>query len=533
LIRENRYAAGDDNINRKSMLYNTIALTISSLLNRTIDMAYTVYMSNKMGSEGMGLHQLIMSVYILAATIVTSGIGMAVCMTLTEQIGKHGRGVTAAIMRQTIFLALILSVIAAAGLYISAPLVSKHIFKDARTILPLKILIASLFFMAVSSCLKGYFYAVRGFIQTIAAQLLEQLVKFGVFFLATALFVSPKNIEYACGAAALGISVSELSSCLCLLIFYLKEKPRSQGGKYIKLRNTAIKAASIALPLAIGSYIASLLKMLENAMLPQKLMQFGTSSADSLSELGLLKGMVMPVLFFPAAFLSSFCVALIPEVSEGSAKTGRLGADNIVSRVLQVAFIFSIFVAGIFLTLGKDIGMALYNSEKVGIMLKILAISAPCIYIEMISGAVLNGLGQQMSILKYNTFDGALNICLIYFFVPMYGINGFLASILATSIISFALFFLRLIKFAEFDIMVKSWIIKPIIAIAASGYTAYVLLRLINKDSVFNSVFGTAFIGAAYALWLIAIGAVSRQDINWFAEKLRTKASSQTKQMLN
>ena len=54
-------------------------------------MFFRVYMSGKIGAEGMGLYQLIFSIYVLASTFATSGISTAVTRLVAEEAPEGGR----------------------------------------------------------------------------------------------------------------------------------------------------------------------------------------------------------------------------------------------------------------------------------------------------------------------------------------------------------------------------------------------------------------------------------------------------------
>lgn len=50
---------------KATFIKNAFIMTATALLLRTIGMFFRVYMSNKIGAEGMGLYQLIFSIYVL------------------------------------------------------------------------------------------------------------------------------------------------------------------------------------------------------------------------------------------------------------------------------------------------------------------------------------------------------------------------------------------------------------------------------------------------------------------------------------
>lgn len=66
-------------------LLNGILLTVTSFVMRAITMSFNVYISNRIGTEAVGIYQLIMSVYLFAITIANSGINLATTRIVSEQ----------------------------------------------------------------------------------------------------------------------------------------------------------------------------------------------------------------------------------------------------------------------------------------------------------------------------------------------------------------------------------------------------------------------------------------------------------------
>ena len=53
-------------MNKKKFLVNSILLVATALIIRSMGLAFRVYMSNTIGAEGIGLYQLILTVYMLS-----------------------------------------------------------------------------------------------------------------------------------------------------------------------------------------------------------------------------------------------------------------------------------------------------------------------------------------------------------------------------------------------------------------------------------------------------------------------------------
>lgn len=56
----------------KTFLINGIIMTLTSLILRCLEMFFTSYISQKIGTEALGLYGLVMSVYGFAITIALS-----------------------------------------------------------------------------------------------------------------------------------------------------------------------------------------------------------------------------------------------------------------------------------------------------------------------------------------------------------------------------------------------------------------------------------------------------------------------------
>ena len=73
----------------RQLMLHTSAMTATTLLMRTIAMVFQVYVAGKIGAAGIGLFQLVLSVYTLATTVAQSGIRLAATRLVAEQVGRR------------------------------------------------------------------------------------------------------------------------------------------------------------------------------------------------------------------------------------------------------------------------------------------------------------------------------------------------------------------------------------------------------------------------------------------------------------
>ena len=73
---------------KKNLVIGALILTVAGVITRLLGFVFRIYMSNLIGSEGMGLYQLIIPLYMLAGTLSTSGVSVAISKLIAEENAK-------------------------------------------------------------------------------------------------------------------------------------------------------------------------------------------------------------------------------------------------------------------------------------------------------------------------------------------------------------------------------------------------------------------------------------------------------------
>lgn len=499
---------------KHTFLKNAFILTATSLLLRTVGMFFRVYMSGKIGAEGMGLYQLIFSIYVLASTFATSGISTAVTRLVAEEAPEGGRPASR-ILRRSLTLSATAGLLSGLAVFFAAEPISLYWLKDIRAVPALKILSPSLLFMGVSACLRGYFIARRKVSSSSNAQLFEQAVRMAVVFFLIDYF-APKGISYACAAVLLADTIAEGASCLYLGLSYRRDQKRTRtpSGLSSPPRGVVRRLLSIAVPISAGRYLNSILRTIENLLVPSCLAKYTSSRETGLAQFGMLKGMAMPILFFPSSFLSSFSTLLVPEVSESAARHRTDQVERAVNRSLHLTLIASILISGLFAVYAKPLGLAIYQSEEIGFLIGVLAPVMPFMYLENVVDGLLRGLDQQVSSLRYSILDSVLRIALIVVLVPLQGIQGFLYVMILSNILTSLLNLHRLLKVTGLHLQWGKWIFRPALAMAASGASVWFLQQHIwsGLSPLLSLLVGIPLASLGYGFLLLMMGCVTRED---------------------
>lgn len=492
---------------KRTFIKNAAILTLTSLLLRAAGMGMRIYIAGQIGAEGMGLHALIFTVYTFASALATDGLSLAVTRLMAQDAPAGGKTAIQIILKKALPLALTLGCGAMLCLYIFADVLALHWLSDSRAALSLRILSLGLPFMSVSACFKGYFMARRNAKTPSDSQLLEQIIR----ILAVCLLLRPmamRGLGYACAAIVLGNAVSEIAACIYLAVGYKKDEKNLTAYTH-KTASVFPRLLAVFLPVAVTGHINTALHTAENLLVPQALTKFSGDNTLAVSQFGMLKGMAIPALFFPASFLNALSALLVPELSEYDAKKQKSGIARATFLSLRITFISALLIAGVFMTYPSEIANLLYKDERVGYLLVFLAPVLPFMYLESIATGLLHGLGQQMSTLRYNLANSALRICAVLFFVPRYGLDGFLWIMIASNLYTSLACLRRLIRVSGIRIRARQ-IALPVLCCALAILTLQVYKQFCT--GLYAILGGIALFCGIFMLFAVLSGTVTPAD---------------------
>ncbi len=367
------------------------------------------------------------------------------------------------------------------------------------------------------SCLRGYFYGLQE--QTVPAisQVVEQVIRIGAIYILASFFI-PKGLEYACSLAVIGISVGEIIAFFYVLYSYGGFKKKNAFNKLPSLKPYAAYGVifAMAIPLTANRVTGSFLGTVENILIPQKLQAFGLSPSEAMAAFGRLTGMVMPLLMFPSSLLIAIATALVPAVSEAKAIKNEARIKYTVSKSMLFTSIIGIGASALFVTFAHEFGVVVYNQVDIGGTLFLMGFVCPFLYYQVTLSGVLNGLGEQMFIFRNSLLSSVICIVFIYFLIPVYGLNGFIAGWLVSLVVVSFLDIERVIRRTHIKINFNRWIFKPVLSAIACS----LVMKLVAKKFIY-AFFGDAWglavaaslLTVLYSFFILAMGVVSFKDI--------------------
>lgn len=484
----------------KENLYRTAAyVTIFSVAEKFFGFLYRIILSRTLGSEGMGLYQLSLSVFAVLVTATSSGIPLTVSRLITKHRTRNNKKAEHATVTAALVCVLAFSIPVFCILFFGHDLFD-FIFSDPRCMSLLMILLPALTFNSVYSVLRGALWGNKKFMPYCVIDLIEELcmIAMGVFLVSnmTSVFDGAKRIAFA-------IVFSYLVSFTLAMIYYFVK-----GGQLADPRKQLSPLLSSALPITGMRTSSSLINTAISLILPARLIASGMTSAEAMSGIGVVMGMSMPVLSIPATLIGSLALVMVPELAENFYRGNHVKLKDNIEKALKITCLIACALIPILFALGEDLGIVLFGNEECGRIIRRCCFMLLPTSIAMITTSILNSIGFEKQTCGF-FFVGAAATLLCTWFLPNYiGIYAQIAGMASSALITCVLNLYLIVKKNK----EKVCFFKHTLICAASILPVCLLGTLLRNLFVsimphFPAVLLTgAILLAADALFLFALG---------------------------
>lgn len=426
------------------LIKGTLVLTMANLINRLLGLVNQVLVLRLIGSEGYGLFQLAIPIYLLALVFTTAGIPVAVSKLVAEELARGNQWSVRQILRWSVIRLGIIGLSFAIVLAILLPSAGSKIMADSRAIWCVLVLIPALPITAISSALRGYFQGIQRMTIPAIAQVIEQSVRV-VTGLYLAQQMTPWGISWAATGYAAGVFFGESVGCLFLIGFYLgglsfikrnKYQPRLdyfKGGRinfdsinFPASNETSVfkeKIWPIAGPVTLTRIATVLLLNVEAVLIPSRLENLGYSQSDSTALYGLFTGVALTLVSIPNILTMAISTNLLPAISAAWARKDKTWLQKRLTRSIYYTVIISLPLLIVLWVLPEKVSSLIFNVSGADIPLRILATGGLFLYLLQITNGVLYGLGRVNLVLGNSLIMAIVRIGAIYLFTSRILVN--------------------------------------------------------------------------------------------------------------
>lgn len=558
-----------------SFMGNVAIILFAQVMVKVLGLIYRMVITNidGFGDAGNGFYNAGFQVYTVLLAISSVGIPNAIAKMVAERAAVGDYKSAHRIFRSAFTLFAVIGVVCAAILYLGADFIAIHIVNMDGAQYVMRALAPSIFFVCVSSVIRGYFQGLNDMKATSLSQMLEQFFKCGLtivlviltvgtmpaimqFFSKIALLyneasgssATPPEIMAAWANAA--SSLATMVSFIYLIIFYMRRKK----GIDEKIRLSAVEDLKcstgrlmksilmLSIPISLASIITAINRVIDLATITrgieiafaQMIPARGSAAAILLptaeqlnDEAVALSGMLSKsdTLFnMPLALNIAFATVLVPSIAGALARGDKKEASSKTSYSFLISILLILPCAIGYIVMAQPIYNIIYPAAPDGAdLLAIMAVALIFSALTQTLTGALQGIGKvyipAIGILAGCVCKVVLNLTLIR--IPSINIYGAAFSSIVCQLVAFLVNFLVLIRFIPLKITLVKYIIKPLAAGIIMGGVAFGLYTLIHSllggtgytANLIASLIAIAAAGIIYIALILLFRTMDKNDI--------------------
>ena len=404
---------------KHSLVWGAAFLLLCNFISKVLGFLYRIVMVRVIGTEGIGLTEMVTPIYSFCLVVATLGIPLAMSRLITAQISRNHYQNIAKIWRISLFWVSLFGCLTTVLVFLLAPWLIKHFIVDQRTLFCFQVMIPSIFIVSICSCYRGYFQATKqiGIIGT--SQNLEQIVRV-IIGIGLAILLLPYGLTIAIIAVAIATVLGELAGLCYIMIKYKKAKLITAPQQSATLSGYAISKYlfQIGTPVTMQKLLMSFLLMLQAFLIPWCLQKSGMTAEMATNAYGNYAGVAMSLIHLPGIFTSTLSVAILPAIAEST--TSHYLLENRINQSFHITTAISLPVTAIFYLYAEELCTWLFDAPNAAPALQILAIGALFFYLQTTITSILQGLGNVKALLLNLFLSGICFLVGLYLLAVSY-----------------------------------------------------------------------------------------------------------------
>ena len=515
-------------IKKETFMQGVVTIMFSQILIKILGLVYTLYLTNRrgFGDAGNAIYASGYQIYALLLTISSIGVPNAISKLVSERLALGDNKGANRIFKVALATFGVIGAIGTMLLFFGAHTLAYDLIQIPESELTLIALSPAIFFVSISSVMRGYFNGRRTLKVTARAQTLEQIFKtvLTIVIVEIVAYVTSTSTEMMAAGANVATTLATFSSFVYLFMYYKikrkeigKEISQTVNYKYEDVKTIIKRILMVSVPLTLSSIMTSFNKNIDSFTVKRILSTYMAS--DVATKLyGQLSGKVDTLTNLPLAINIAFATALVPAISAARAKNDRETATKRTSFSLLTSMLIGLpCVVGMIIFAQPILNLLYPNANQGALLLQIVSVSVIFSILDQTINGALQGFGKVMvpAIALGIGCLVKLILNLILLRIPSINVYGAAIGSVACQGIAFTIVFNVLKKYVKLDLPFRKFVLKPALATGIMGtcsYTIYLILTRINlgNKATIISILCAVII---YILAVIALKIYSKEDI--------------------
>lgn len=242
----------------------------------------------------------------------------------------------------------------------------------------------AIFFVAISSVMRGYFNARQNIKATARSQTIEQIFKTALTIILVEIIAIVSNVstEWMAGGATLATTLATFSGFAYLYMYYQTRKREiatdiksTVNYKYERVRTIIKRILMVSIPIALTAIMSSLNKNIDSFTVVRSLKQF-LPEDEALAQYGILGGKVDTLTSLPLSINVAFATALVPAISAAKAKKDNKTITQKTSFSLLISMLIGLpCTVGMCVFAGPILNLLFPNASSGEVILQISSLT--------------------------------------------------------------------------------------------------------------------------------------------------------------
>ena len=373
----------------------------------------------------------------------------------------------------------------------------------------------AIFFVAISSVMRGYFNARQNIKATARSQSIEQIFKTAltVIIVEIVAIISGVSTEWMAAGATLATTLATFAGFGYLYMYFkvqrkeiAREIKQTVNYKYERVKTIIKKILIVSIPIALTAIMSSLNKNIDSFTVVRSLKEFMPEDM-AIAQYGILGGKVDTLTSLPLSINVAFSTALVPAISAAKAKKDKETITKKTSFSLLVSMLIGLpCTVGMFVFAGPILNLLFPNASSGAVVLQISSLTILFTILDQTINGALQGYGK-LTIPAIALGCGVIVklICnLILVPIPSIGVNGAAIGSVACHLVAFTIVMTALRRNIKLNLTASKFVVKPVIATAIMGICSYFIYESI-LSSVGMKIATIIAILAAILIYAIAV----------------------------
>ena len=515
-------------IKKETFMQGVVTIMFSQILIKVLGLIYTLYLTNRegFGDAGNAIYASGYQIYALLLTISSIGVPNAISKLVAERLALGDSRGANRIFKVALATFGAIGAVGTMLLFFGAHTLAYDLIQIPEAELTLIALSPAIFFVSISSVLRGYFNGRRTLKTTARAQTLEQIFKtvLTIVIVEIVAHITSTSTEMMAAGANVATTIATFSSFAYLFMYYRvrrkeigNEIANSINYKYESVKSIVKRILKVSVPLTLSSIMTSFNKNIDSFTVKRILSTYMAS--DVATKLyGQLSGKVDTLTNLPLAINIAFATALVPAISAARAKKDKETATKRTSFSLLTSMLIGLpCVAGMIIFAQPILNLLYPNANQGAVLLQLIAVSVIFSILDQTINGALQGFGKVIVPAVALGIGVIVKLILNLILLPIPQLNVYGAAIgsIACHFVAFMIVFNVLKKNVKLDLPIKKFLIKPLLATSIMGVCSYTIFLILNSIIPGNraTIISIIFAIIIYLLSVIVLKIYNKEDI--------------------